>query len=129
MASLCKKGSKEATSIEDFSIVMGVAHTVVLEQDDGKSIYQAESPDEAALVEAAEGLGFRFAGRRGRTLFLEVSDPANPEMKKMREYDVLAINEFNSTRKRMSVLVKSQGKYILLAKGADNVMEERASKA
>ena len=47
----------------------------------------------------------------------------------MREYEVLAINEFNSTRKRMSVLVKHQGKYILLSKGADNVMEERASKA
>ena len=129
MASLRKKGSKEATSIEDFSIVMAVAHTVVLEEDDGKNVYQAESPDEAALVEAAEGLGFRFAGRRGRTLFLEVSDPANPSSKTMQEYEVLAINEFNSTRKRMSVLVKHKGKYILLAKGADNVMEERASKA
>lgn len=38
---------------------------------------------------------------------------------------VLAVNEFTSTRKRMSVLVRQDNQYILMAKGADNVMFER----
>lgn len=37
-----------------------------------------------------------------------------------RVYDLLNVLEFNSTRKRMSVIVRSQeGKLLLLCKGAD----------
>ena len=45
-------------------------------------------------------------------------------------YEILAVNTFNSTRKRMSVVVKSpSGTIQLLCKGADNVMFDRAAKA
>ena len=36
----------------------------------------------------------------------------------------IILYQFDSTRKRMSVMVEHQGKYLLLAKGADNVMKE-----
>jgi phospholipid-transporting ATPase len=42
------------------------------------------------------------------------------------EYEVLVVNEFNSTRKRMSTLVRTpEGKVKLLIKGADTVIFER----
>lgn len=40
-----------------------MCHTVVLETlPSGKTAYQAESPDEEALVSAAAKMGYRFAG-------------------------------------------------------------------
>ena len=41
-------------------------------------------------------------------------------------YDLLALIEFTSSRKRMSVLVKTkEGKILLLSKGADSVIMAR----
>ncbi|KAJ1511213.1 hypothetical protein HMI55_006690, partial [Coelomomyces lativittatus] len=37
-------------------------------------------------------------------------------------FQILALNEFNSSRKRMSVLVLHEGRYKLYVKGADNVV-------
>lgn len=37
-------------------------------------------------------------------------------------YDVLAVNVFDSDRKRMSILVRMNGEYVLLCKGADTSM-------
>lgn len=45
----------------EFLILLAVCHTVIPETDDeGNIIYQASSPDEAALVNAASDLGFIF---------------------------------------------------------------------
>lgn len=47
-----------------------------------------------------------------------------------RSYKILNVLEFNSTRKRMSVIVKDEdGKILLLSKGADSIMFERLSKS
>lgn len=52
-------------SIIDFMTIMSVCHTVVAEKDDDNVIqYQAESPDEGALVKAADKLGFSFSKRK-----------------------------------------------------------------
>lgn len=40
--------------------LLAVCHTVIPEERDGKMVYQASSPDEAALVSGAEILGYRF---------------------------------------------------------------------
>ena len=155
-------GGSSANAIKEFLTVLSVAHTVLVdrkrllgEDGDGDSdsdsdkdllTYQAESPDEGALVKAAADLGYVFLGRKGnlcslnidtkgsraraRAMRRAISGPKQTEMLPNRNYTVLAVNHFNSTRKRMSVLCKSSdGKYVLLAKGADNVMLERASGA
>lgn len=45
----------------EFLILLAVCHTVIPETDDeGNIIFQASSPDEAALVNAARDLGFIF---------------------------------------------------------------------
>jgi phospholipid-translocating ATPase len=81
--------------------------------------YQAQSPDEAALVKAARDLGFVFLSRDCNYLNLLVL--GQPE-----RVEILNVIEFNSTRKRMSVIVRREnGEVWLFCKGADSVIYER----
>lgn len=52
--------AKEVEVLREFLSLLAVCHTVIPEVKDGKMIYQASSPDEAALVAGAELLGFQF---------------------------------------------------------------------
>eukprot|EP00736_Rhodelphis_marinus_P009470 Rmarinus@m.21668 len=78
--------------------------------------YHAESPDEAALVGGARAFGFSYLERVGTTITLDVlGEPVR--------YELLAVNQFNSTRKRMSVAVRRpDGSIVLYCKGADSHM-------
>ncbi|KAK9750496.1 hypothetical protein RND81_02G200700 [Saponaria officinalis] len=110
--------------IQMFFQLLAVCHTVIPEVDEetGKISYEAESPDEAAFVIAARELGFEFYKRTQTTVSLHELDPVSGR-KIDREYKILSILEFNSTRKRMSVIVQTEeGKIFLLSKGADSVM-------
>ena len=108
--------------IRDFLTILAVSHTVVPEGDltnAAKIRYQAESPDEGALVLAAKCLGFFFCGKTAKTHTIDVFG-------EKQTYEVLNINKFNSTRRRMSMVVRTPEKKIMLfIKGADNVMVER----
>ncbi|KAL9246234.1 hypothetical protein vseg_019796 [Gypsophila vaccaria] len=110
--------------IQLFFQLLAVCHTVIPEVDEetGNVSYEAESPDEAAFVIAAREVGFEFYKRTQTTVSLHELDPVSGQ-KIDREYKILNILEFNSTRKRMSVIVQTEeGKTYLLSKGADSVM-------
>ena len=51
---------KEREIVCEFLTLLAVCHTVIPEIKNEKMVYQASSPDEAALVAGAELLGFRF---------------------------------------------------------------------
>ena len=73
--------------------------------------YQAESPDEAALVAAGKAFGFFFHRRNHTSLLVrEPKGDAEVEM----EYQILNILEFDSTRKRMSVICRNPEGNIML---------------
>lgn len=84
----------------------------------GKLEYQAQSPDESALVSAARNFGFVFKSRTPSTITIEV-------MGRTEEYELLSILDFNNVRKRMSVILRRNNKIVLYCKGADNVIYER----
>ncbi len=113
-------GHPTAQAIDHFLTLLSVCHTVIPEQDEnGKIKYQAASPDEGALVEGAVQLGYKFVARKPRTVIIE----ANGEHL---EYELLAVCEFNSTRKRMSTIYRCpDGKVRCYCKGADTVILER----
>eukprot|EP00435_Cladocopium_sp_Y103_P020236 s1351_g4.t3 len=113
-------------SIDRFLEILAVSHTVMATSKDGELIYEAESPDEYALVKAAANAGWEFKSRKGSDLTVSLR-AASQQKAQDSTYTVLATNEFNSARKRMSVLVKRGSEYLLLVKGADNVMLERAA--
>ena len=101
-----------------------MCHTVRPDvNDDGTVVYQAESPDEKALVDAARDAGFRFVDSLDQVM--EVDALGTTE-----RYKLLHVIEFNSARKRMSVVVRlGNGRIRLICKGADNVMLARMRKA
>ena len=65
--------------------------------NEGNLVYQAQSPDEGALVTAARNFGFVFRARTPETVTLW-------EMGRAVTYQLLAILDFNNVRKRMSVI-------------------------
>lgn len=54
------ENSKDKAVAVEFLRLLAVCHTVIPEIKDGKTCYQASSPDEAALVAGAELLGYQF---------------------------------------------------------------------
>jgi phospholipid-transporting ATPase len=50
----------EREVLKDFLILLAICHTVIPEVKDGKTIFQASSPDEVALVAGTELLGYQF---------------------------------------------------------------------
>eukprot|EP00941_MAST-03F_sp_MAST-3F-sp1_P005923 g5923.t1 len=121
-AAKASKGSGRTNyeAMDEFLTIMAVAHTVVAETDEetGAITYEAESPDEGALCDGAASVGYTFVNRDAKTITVQVDGEEKP-----RVYEVLAINAFNSKRKRMSVVVRRpDGSLVLLAKGADSVM-------
>lgn len=117
--------SNGAKEIDSFLEALAVAHTVMATKgEDGILKYEAESPDEYALVKAAADLGWIFKARTGNKMVCEVVRPDG--QRSQRQYTVLATNEFNSSRKRMSVVVQHESEFLLFVKGADNVMLARA---
>jgi phospholipid-translocating ATPase len=83
--------------------------------------YKSESPDESALVTAVKNLGFTFLKKKGTVLTVDI-------LGKLYDFELLNVIEFNSTRKRMSVIVRRPEPWsdiVLYCKGADNVIIER----
>ncbi|CAN8293821.1 unnamed protein product [Cochlearia groenlandica] len=121
---------REAEVLQKFFRLLAVCHTAIPETDEatGTVSYEAESPDEAAFVVAARELGFEFFSRTQNGISFRELDLASGQ-KVERVYRLLNVLEFNSARKRMSVIVRDEdGKLMLLTKGADNVMFERLAK-
>ncbi|KAK9090419.1 hypothetical protein Sjap_023596 [Stephania japonica] len=112
-----------------FFSILATCHTVIPEVDkeSGDIHYEAESPDEAAFVVAAREIGFEFYERTQSSISLNELDPETGA-KIGRQYQLLNVLEFSSSRKRMSVIVRNEeGQLLLLSKGADSVMFERLS--
>ncbi|XP_039896174.1 phospholipid-transporting ATPase IK isoform X1 [Simochromis diagramma] len=105
-----------------FLTALALCHTVMTEWKKQTPVYQAASPDEEALVGAARELGWVFLSRARD--FIVVS-----ELGITRRYQLLALLDFTSQRRRMSVLVREpEGGIKLYCKGADIVILERLQK-
>ncbi|NXG80053.1 AT8B3 ATPase, partial [Baryphthengus martii] len=105
--------------LREFLRLLALCHTVMVEDKGAQLVYQAASPDEEALVLAAKNLGYVLLARTQDTITIS-------ELGVKRTYKLLAMLDFNSDRKRMSVLVRDpQGTIRLYTKGADTVILER----
>ncbi|ORZ13979.1 hypothetical protein BCR42DRAFT_377204 [Absidia repens] len=118
------KNDSHANAVQHFFLTLALCHTVIAERPDAQNQdlieYKAQSPDEAALVATARDMGFVFLGREANTIYTEIKG-------ERKSFDILNTLEFNSTRKRMSVIIRphDSDKIVLLCKGADSVIYER----
>jgi len=117
-----ESGQEQRMANEQFMLALALCHTVVTERTPGdppKIEFKAQSPDEAALVATARDVGFTFVGREDDRLIVNV-------LGEERKYQVLNTLEFNSTRKRMSAIIRMpNGKIMLFCKGADSMIYSR----
>lgn len=125
-----ESGDRQKHANENFMLALALCHSVLTErseEDPEKFELRAQSPDEAALVGTARDVGFKFVNRTKKGLILNVQGEE-------KEYQILNILEFNSTRKRMSAIVKlppttpgGEPSALLICKGADSVIYSRLS--
>ncbi|OJJ40710.1 hypothetical protein ASPWEDRAFT_123924 [Aspergillus wentii DTO 134E9] len=107
-----------------FLLSIALCHTCIPETDElGDISYQASSPDELALVMAAQELGYLVKDRQSNTVTVRTypSGPDEPSCDEV--YEVMDVIEFSSARKRMSVIVRMPDQRIcVFCKGADSVL-------
>nr|XP_025035197.1 probable phospholipid-transporting ATPase IH isoform X4 [Pelodiscus sinensis]XP_025035198.1 probable phospholipid-transporting ATPase IH isoform X4 [Pelodiscus sinensis] len=119
---------------ELFFRALCLCHTVQVKEDDnvdgvkkaqlsGRScVYISSSPDEVALVEGVQRLGYTYL--RLKDKFMEILNPKND----IERFELLEILSFDSVRRRMSVIVQSMsGDIFLFCKGADSSVFPRVT--
>ncbi|KAG1054836.1 hypothetical protein G6F43_003166 [Rhizopus delemar] len=108
---------------EEFASITSEKNTQVDDTVEVQIEYKAESPDEAALVNAAKNAGFAFVDRKGNQLTVDI-------LGEEYTFELLHVLDFTSDRKRMSVIVRRPAPWhdlVLYCKGADNVIAQRLS--
>ncbi|KAF0306390.1 Phospholipid-transporting ATPase 11C [Amphibalanus amphitrite] len=109
----------QMAELDGFLTALALCHTVQVTEataDDLLPSYQASSPDEKALVEACSRFGVVFGGITDDICKVTVKG-------EVKYYKRLHVLEFDSDRKRMSVIVEdAQGRVMLLCKGADSTV-------
>jgi phospholipid-translocating ATPase len=118
-------GHVQQEANEQFMLALALCHSVIAERTPGdppRIEFKAQSPDEAALVATARDVGFTVLGNSTDGIQLNV-------LGQERSYAVLNTLEFNSTRKRMSAIIRMpDNRIILFCKGADSVIYSRLAR-
>lgn len=116
------KHTIEGKHVHDFFLALAACNTIVpliVETSDPTLSlidYQGESPDEQALVYAAAAYGFTLIERTSGHIVIDVQG-------ERQRFNVLGLHEFDSDRKRMSVILGFPDKSVkVFVKGADTTM-------
>ncbi|XP_009130848.1 phospholipid-transporting ATPase 1 [Brassica rapa] len=114
--------TEEAKRANEFFLSLAACNTIVpivtnTSDPNVKLVdYQGESPDEQALVYAAAAYGFLLIERTSGHIVINVRG-------EMQRFNVLGLHEFDSDRKRMSVILGCPDMSVkLFVKGADSSM-------
>ncbi|KAG7400914.1 hypothetical protein PHYBOEH_003825 [Phytophthora boehmeriae] len=134
------KEDPQSTKIEEFLTLLALCHGVLIERLDPTENdasppihYSASSPDELALVCGAKFFGYEFIDREPGSVSIKKPDGV------VDQYDILEVFEFDSNRKRMSVVVQrrkrddelrqmsesAEDDVLVLTKGADSMLFPR----
>ncbi|KAL5671609.1 hypothetical protein ACJX0J_015915, partial [Zea mays] len=112
--------NEEPKLVLEFLLALASCNTIVplvLDTRDSKQKlidYQGESPDEQALAYAAASYGIVLVERTSGYIVIDV-------LGDRQRFDILGLHEFDSDRKRMSVIVGCPDKTVkLYVKGADS---------
>ena len=120
--------SSQKEILECFVKCMALCHECLIEEQDEETGFIGQSPDEITLLDAAMRVGVKYSKCLGGVISLEFIQ--NHETF-IRQYEKICIFEFDSNRKRNSIVVKdlANNKYFLFIKGADDIISSRSSAA
>ena len=104
-------------------LILALCHTIIVEEKDGTIVYNASSPDELALTNAARHFGIFFKERDELNNMIVENIYTGETL----SFELLNVIEFTSSRKRMSVIVRDNqtGKILVMTKGADSIIIPR----
>eukprot|EP00935_MAST-01C_sp_MAST-1C-sp1_P001374 g1374.t1 len=123
------RNDAHAHALQDFFCHLSLSHTVTPQNEEGVNPMpgsnmqmSASSPDELAMVAGAQCMGFDFFDKA-----VGWKEIYNRHKACRQRFMILAVLEFNSNRKRMSIVVQEpsvdgdsdSGRLLLLTKGAD----------
>lgn len=114
-----------AKKVRFFLLSVALCHTCLPEEkDNGEIDYQAASPDEVALVRAAQELGYMVIDRQAGSITIKSrAISASESESRLDTYTILDVVEFSSARKRMSIVVKMPDQRMcVICKGADTTI-------
>ena len=113
-----------ARKVRFFLLSIALCHTSFPEmKKNGEIEYQAASPDEQALVRAAQDLGYVMIDRQNSIITIKTLHQGHSDGPTFETYQILDVIEFSSSRKRMSVIVRMPDHRIcLFCKGADSTL-------
>lgn len=115
------KGEKNSAILKDlyaqllrrFMLCVTCAHECIIDKaEDGSQTYQSSSPDEMAILTKMKEIGTEFMGVRNGVLKFDFFGTIS-------HYRLELVFEFDSDRKRQSVIVHDGQDYVLFVKGAD----------
>jgi len=93
-------------AITDVLRLLSLCHSVIIDPKTQK--YNSSSPDESALVDGAAACGYKFHSRdTEKNLVVRIDETKDGEAID-EHYKLLNILEFDSDRKRMSIIVRDQ---------------------
>ncbi|OLN88113.1 putative phospholipid-transporting ATPase DNF3-like protein 1 [Colletotrichum chlorophyti] len=119
-----------ARRAKDYILAMALCHTCLPEIRGGVVEYQSSSPDELAIVKAAQELGYTVVARSSSSVTLRLISDADPGAEKDMTFEILDVIDFSSQRKRMSIVVRYPDRRIcIICKGADSVILPRLKMA
>ena len=120
-----KKKLLKIKVVRDAISAIALCHNVTpMLNEDNKKVLQGSSPDELALVTAAEEFGLNLVHRDSRSITLQnVSG-------QIEEYKILANFPFSSETKRMGIILKhvQTDRIVFYLKGADEVLKDKVVK-
>jgi phospholipid-translocating ATPase len=107
-----------------FILSLALCNTCVPEKDvDGNITFQAASPDELALVKAAQDLGYLVVDRRSNNMTVRTFPSGSDSDPVYETYEILDVIEFSSARKRMSIIIRMpDNRVCVFCKGADSTL-------
>ncbi|KAL6130227.1 hypothetical protein ACLB2K_068608 [Fragaria x ananassa] len=117
-----EKDTNEGKHVHEFFLALAACNTIVplVTDSSDRNVrlidYQGESPDEQALVYAAAAYGFMLIERTSGHITIDIQG-------ERQRFSVLGLHEFDSDRKRMSVILGCPDKTVkVFVKGADTTM-------
>ncbi|PON59144.1 P-type ATPase, subfamily IV [Trema orientale] len=116
------RNTNNGKQVHDFFLALAACNAIVplvIDTSDPRVKlidYQGESPDEQALVYAAATYGFMLVERTSGHIVIDI-------LGQRQRFNVLGLHEFDSDRKRMSVILGCPDKSVkVFVKGADTTM-------
>ncbi|CAF3810623.1 unnamed protein product [Rotaria socialis] len=118
--------TENSTIVQHFLTVLAICNTSFMVHDhqelmhriDYQPKYEGDNADDLVLCQTASDFGVRMISRSAQNILVRHINSTNTEKEDV-EYEILCLLPFDSTRKRMSIIVRRNDQIFLFIKGAE----------